>query len=84
MDEDSERRIEYFHMLLGLVAGIASGLIGASGGLVGLVIGYSGFFLTRIIFKLSQDDLPMNKWVSKGAMPFLMFWLPTWIFVYNL
>ncbi|GBE17830.1 hypothetical protein BMS3Abin16_00418 [archaeon BMS3Abin16] len=84
MDEDSERRIEYFHMLLGLVAGIASGLIGASGGLVGLVIGYSGFFLTRIIFKLSQDDLSMNKWVSKGAMPFLMFWLPTWIFVYNL
>jgi len=84
MDEDSERRIEYFHMLLGLIAGVVSGRLGTSGGLVGLTIGYSGFFLSRIIFKVGQEELPMNKWVSKGAMPFLMFWLPTWIFVYNL
>jgi hypothetical protein len=84
MDEAVERRIEYFHMLLGLAAGIVSGRFGNSGGLIGLVIGYSGFFLSRAIFGLSQDEFPMNKWVSKGAMPFLMFWLPVWIFVYNL
>lgn len=83
MDEEVERRIEYFHMFLGLTAGLVSGRQGNSGGLIGIVVAYSGFFLSRIIFKLSKDEFPMNKWISKGAMPFLMFWLPTWIFVYN-
>lgn len=84
MDEDLERRIEYFHMALGLAAGIVSGFFGRNGGLIGLFIGYTGFFLSKAAFKLSKDEFPMNTWVSKGAMPFLMFWLPVWIFVYNL
>ena len=83
MDEDLERRIEYFHMLLGFASGVASGIV-AGGGLIGLLIGYSGFFLTRLLFRLGKEDFALNAWVSKGAMPFLMFWLPTWIFVYNL
>jgi hypothetical protein len=84
MEEEVERRVEYFHMLLGFAAGIVSGRFGTSGGLIGLAIGYSGFFLAKAIFRLSRDEFPLNTWVSKGAMPFLMFWLPSWIFVFNL
>ncbi len=84
MDETIERKVEYFHMLLGFLAGIASGRSGVNGGLVGLLIGYSGFFLAKAIFKLSREEFPMNTWISKGGMPFLMFWIPTWIFVHNI
>jgi hypothetical protein len=84
MDEDLERKIEYLHMALGLVAGVLSGNLKVNGGFIGLVIGYSGFFITKGVFSLSKEDFPVNQWVSKGAMPFLMFWLPVWIFVFNL
>jgi hypothetical protein len=84
MDEDMERKVEYFHMFLGVVAGVLSGQIGMEGGFFGLIIGYSGFFLSKAIFKLGRDEFPLNKWLSKGGMPFLMFWLPIWIFVFNL
>jgi hypothetical protein len=84
MDEHVERKIEYLHMLLGLIAGVISGGLGREGGIIGLFIGYSGFFLSRAVFKLDKEEFPMNTWVSKGALPFLMFWIPVWIFVFNL
>jgi hypothetical protein len=84
MEDDTARQIEYFHMGLGLLAGTLSGVLGRNGAIIGTIIGYSGFFLTRIIFKFEKDAFPMNTWLSKGAMPFLMFWLPVWIFVFNI
>lgn len=84
MDDDIQRRIDFFHMFLGLVAGIVSGSLGKNGGLIGLIIGYSGFFLTRTLFSLSREEYTLNTWVSKAAMSFFMSWIPVWIFVFNL
>ncbi|RMF89858.1 MAG: hypothetical protein D6733_05400 [Methanobacteriota archaeon] len=84
MDESVEKRIEYLHMLLGLVAGVVSGLSGENGLVLGALIGYMGFFISRSLFSLSPEEFNTNTWLSKGAMPFLMIWLPVWIFVYNL
>jgi len=82
MDEEDERKVEYLHMTLGFLAGVASGLASESGTLLGIAIAYLGFLLSKSVFKL--DDLTFNQWISKGAFPFLMFWLPMWIFIYNL
>jgi hypothetical protein len=84
MDEQVEKKIGYLHMAIGLLAGIASGLSGKNGLLFGLLIGYVGFFLSKALFSLDREEFTPNIWLSKGAVSFLMVWLPVWIFVYNL
>ncbi len=84
MDENTEKKIDRFHMLLGLVAGFVSGFTGPNGGFFGIIILYSGFFLTRIIFSLERTEFTLNIWLSKGVVSFLMIWLPVWIFLFNL
>lgn len=84
MDEKVEMKIGYVHMLLGLVAGIISGVSRENGVLLGLIIAYVGYFLSRALFSLGKEEFPPNAWFSKGLMSFLMVWLPVWIFVYNL
>jgi hypothetical protein len=84
MDEEVERRIEYLHMALGLIAGVISGVVTNNGFIYGLMVGYSGFFIIRLFFNVEKEDNLIHLWLSKGAIPFLMFWLPVWIFVFNL
>jgi len=84
MDEDLEKRIDYLHMVLGAVAGYVSGALVVNGGLIGLLIGYSGYFITKAALPVIKEEYTLNKWVSKGFMSFIMIWLPMWIFFYNI
>ena len=84
MDEEVESKIGYLHMALGLTAGFVSANVSRNAGSIGLVIAYSGFFISKMIFRLSREEYPVNKWLTKGGVPFLMFWLPTWIFLHNI
>lgn len=83
MDEEIARKTEFLHMGLGLFAGILSGLTPSNSGILGLAVGYSGYYVSKALFNLSKEEYPINSWFSKGALPFLMFWIPTWIFIYN-
>jgi len=84
MEEKQEFNIAYLHMMLGALAGVASASSKNIGFSAGLLIGYSGYLFTLLIFRPKREEFNFNTWLAKGFGNFLVTWLPVWIFLYNI
>ena len=84
MEERTEFNIVYLHIILGAIAAVASWKFSKIALSAGLMIGYSGYIISLIIFKNERAELTFSKWLGKGFTYFLITWLPIWIMLYNL
>lgn len=84
MEERTEFNIVYLHIILGAIAGMVSGSLSSIAFSAGLMIGYSGYILSLIIFRKERAQLTFSKWLGKGFSYFLITWLTIWIMLYNI
>lgn len=90
MDREIERKIGIIHMAYGFLLGLIFGLY-VHGTLtflsllvLGFVISFPLYHLTRKLFNLSHEEFQLKDWIKKGYYPFLITWVVVWVFVYNL
>ena len=89
MEHEIERRISLIHTLVGAIMGVASPylftgtLTFVSVIIVGFLIAYPFFYITRKIFNLSEKEFTLKDWAVKGYLYFFAAWILVWILVYN-
>jgi membrane protein DedA with SNARE-associated domain len=91
IEKEIERRIAYLHAAYGLVAGVLFGIYSDSQAIPfisvlmwGFMVSYPGMFITKRMFKLSNEDFNIKSWIGKGFLYFFSVWLVAWVFVYNI
>ena len=90
MQDEVKRKISLIHSFAGIVFGVIVGyginfpLTFVSALAIAFVASYPLFIATRKIFNLSEREYMLKDWLTTGYAYFVITWLVSWTFVYNL
>jgi hypothetical protein len=89
MEREIERKVSLIHALVGAVVGVASPflftrtLTFVSVIIVGFLLAYPLYILTRKIFNISEKEFTLKDWLVKGYLYFFAAWILVWTIAYN-